>query len=690
VPFTKWAQIGPNWDYGGAISDRSPQRQSTPRNAPAAEPAIEWLLEPGRLGTLEVPNRIVRTAHGTRLYGADRLINDDLIAYHANAVRGGCGLTILEIGTVHRSSTGGLGVWSDQIISGYERLMAALRPLGGRVFQQLYHGGAQALPAQAGRPPWSASPVQPNPAGTMPIAMDHAQIDEIVAAFADAAGRVVAGGLDGIELHFAHGYLVHQFISPLTNLRADEYGGDLRGRMRFPIEIVEAVRNRVGRDFPLGVRISTETVPGGTSVEEAIEIVAMLERTGQIDFVDISIGSYFRQEKFIGGMYEPPGYMLPTSLPVAHSTRLPTIVTGRITTLIEAERLVAGGHSDFVGLTRAHIADPEIVRKTLSGRAAEVRPCIACDMCVASMYAGGIGCAVNAGAGAERTRGDHHVSPAPRPRHVLVVGAGPAGLEAARVAAARGHQVTLLERSDRLGGQLRIAASAPSRGRLSALLDWFERELGRLEVDLQLGVEGDAELVREIGADTNVLAVGVQPRLDGVHLVSPGEPMELDRGAVLTSSWEVLSGALGAARRVTVIDDSGHYEAVAAAERLLADGAEVNYVTTLDSLLAKLHTAFEPGPAVHRLRTSGRFSLSVRTMGLGFDGSSVDLRDIDGGESWSHPADAVVFVSANPPDPALAAALSLGPAPLHVIGDALSQRHLRAAIGDGNRVGSSV
>ncbi len=652
--------------------------------------SIQRLLEPGRLGSVEVSNRIVRTAHGTRLYGADRLINDDLLAYHLTAAQGGVGLTVLEIGSVHGSSQGGLGVFSDDIIPGYERLMRAVRPFGTKVFQQLYHGGAQALPAEPHQPPWSASPVQPNPAGIMPIAMDQSQISEITVAFADAAQRVVAGGLDGLELHFAHGYLPHQFLSPLTNRRDDEYGGDLSGRMRFPLEILAAVRERVGAEFPVGVRLSVETVPGGTSVEELIAIVRILETTDQIDFVDVSIGSYFRQEKFIGGMYEPAGYMLPTSIPVTRSTALPTIVTGRITTLVEAERIVAEGLADFVGLTRAHIADPQIVAKTLSGRASQVRPCIACDMCVASMYAGGIGCAVNAGAGSERTRGDHRLTRTSACGHVVVVGAGPAGLEAARVAATRGHKVTLLEAEQLIGGQLVHAARAPSRTRLAALLSWFERELHRLGVETRLGSRADAAEIRALAPDVAVLATGVRPRLDGVHTVSPGEPMQLLGGATLTSSWEVMSTGLPGAKRVTIIDDSGHFEPVAAAERLLEEGVEVDYATTMDSLLPKLHTAFEPGPAMRRLRSSGRFSLSVRTMGRAFDGSEVTLGDIDGGSLWRARADAVVFVSGNPPDRSLAAELGLADGELHVIGDALSQRHLRAAVGDGNRVGAAV
>lgn len=668
------------------MAESEPDRSERPGD----DQIIDRLLEPGWLGAVQIPNRMVRTAHGTRLYGADRLINDDLLAYHSAAARGGVGLTVLEIGTVHRSSTGGLGVWSDDIIPGYERLMNAVRPFGTKIFQQLYHGGAQALPAEPRQPPWSASPVQPNPAGVMPIAMDHSQIGEIVSAFGDAAQRVVDGGLDGIELHFAHGYLVHQFLSPLTNLRDDEYGGELTGRMRFGLEVLGAVRERVGESFPVGVRVSVETVPGGTSVEELIKIVGVLEATQQIDFVDVSIGSYFRQEKFIGGMYEPAGYMLPTSVPATRSTGLPTIVTGRITTLAEAERVVASGDADFVGLTRAHIADPQIVAKTLAGRGSEVRPCIACDMCVASMYAGGIGCAVNAGAGSERTRGDHLLAPTNRSSHVLVIGAGPAGLEAARVAAARGHRVTLLEAEHQIGGQLVYAARAPSRTRVPALLSWFKAELRRLDVEVCLDTRARAADVRDLSPDATIVATGVVPRLDGVHSVSPGEPLELHDGANLTSSWEALRDGLPGAQRVTIIDDSGHFEPVAVAERLLDQGVEVNYVTTFDSLVPKLHTAFEPGPALQRLRASERFAFSVRTLGRAFDGSEVILRDIDGGKPWRAQADAVVFVSANPPTCSLAAELGRDDSELHVIGDTLSQRHLRAAIDDGNRVGAAV
>ena len=389
-------------------------------------------------------------------------------------------------------------------------------------------------------------------------------------------------------------------------------------------------------------------------------------------------------------MYEPAGYMLPTSVPVTRSTELPTIVTGRITTLAEAERVLSDGQADFVGLTRAHIADPQIVTKTLSGRASQVRPCIACDACVASMYAGGIGCAVNAGAGSERTRGDHHLARTSSASHVLVVGAGPAGLEAARVAALRGHRVTLMEAEQRVGGQLVHASRAPSRTRFPALLSWFESELRRLGVEIRLGKLAQTADVQAVSPDATVLATGVVPRVDGVHSVSPGQPMELRNGATLTSSWEVMRGGISDAERVTIIDDSGHFEPVAVAERLLDQGVQVNYATTMDSLLPKLHTAFEPGPALHRLRTSGRFAFSVRTMGSMFDGSDVTLQDIDGAQIWSVPADAVVFVSGNPPDRSLASELAPGDGELHVIGDALSQRHLRAAIDDGNRIGATV
>jgi 2,4-dienoyl-CoA reductase-like NADH-dependent reductase (Old Yellow Enzyme family)/thioredoxin reductase len=647
------------------------------------------LLQPRLIGAVEIPNRIVRTAHGTVLGGSQGMITDGLIAYHENAARGGCGLTILEIATVHKSSPGGLRANDDRIVDGYRRLMRRMRPLGTRVFQQLWHGGAQAKFYRGG-PPWSASDVQPTPTGEIPVAMTQSQIAEIAACFAAAARRVWQGGLDGVELHFAHGYLVQQFLSPLSNRREDGYGGDLAQRMRFGLEIIEAVRGTVPPEFPVGVRLSPEAIAGGLTAHDNAIIAQALERTGMVDFIDISLGSYFDSEKLLGGMSEPPGYQLETSVPIARATNLPSIVSGRFTSLAEAEEVVASGWSQFVGMTRAHIADPAIMAKTLSRRATQVRPCIACNVCMASMNAGRIACTVNAGIGREDTRGDHLMEAARCPRSVLIVGGGPAGLEAARVAASRGHHVTLVEREPRVGGQLRIASRAPHRQRLGVLLDWFVAELRRLAVDVRTEFEATSEFLAERGADVIMIATGSLPRLDGVQWAAPGEAAVVTGTGRLVSSWDVLAHETMFSGRAVVVDDRGHYEAIAAAERLVEDGAHVTFVTRHSAFAPLVEAMLETAPALGRLRRTNRFTLATRHVLTRVDGDHVRIRPVDGGSSMDLPAELVVFVSANRALNNLAAAAPGVDAETFVIGDALAPRDLKSAIHSGNEASFGI
>lgn len=642
---------------------------------------LHRLLAPGRINALEIPNRIVRTAHGTALAGSRGVPDEDFIEYHRSQAEGGAGLSILEIASVHRSSAGGLRAYHDRIIPGYEQLMERLAPLGGRVFQQLWHGGAQALNRR--QPPWSASAVQPSPYGQIPVPMTVAQIDEIVEAFAAAAARVVVGGLDGVELHFAHGYLVQQFLSPLSNRREDDYGGTLENRVRFGIEILAAVRSAVPAGFPVGVRLSPESIEGGLTAADNAEIARLLAAGGNLDFVDASIGSYFHPEKFIGGMYEEPGYQLESSRVIGEGTDLPTIATGRMTSLAEAEAAIAAGYADHIGLTRAHIADPAIVAKTLAGKEAEVRPCIACDMCVASMNAGRIACTVNPGAGRELTFGDHRLAASPR-RLLAVVGGGPAGLEAARVARILGHKVVLLERESTLGGQVGIARRAPWRSRIGTIVDWFERELCRLEVEVRLAVEADADMLREIGADLIVLATGSEPRLDGVQLARPSIPARLAPGKRLTSSWEVLTAREPHRGSAVVVDESGHYEAIAACERLIEDGVDVTFVTGHSSFGHRVAASYEPGPALRRMMPSGRLRVHTRTAAVEVRDGSTLLAPIDGGEGFEVESSQVVFVSPNRPRVDLLEPLQGAGMEVRLVGDALSPRNMLSAIRDGH------
>lgn len=320
---------------------------------------------PIRLGPATVKNRVFRSAHGTALGGGT--MSDDLVAYHAARARGGVGLTVLEILSVHPTTPGPLNVFAPGIDDGYRRLVDAVRPHGMTLFQQLWHAGNQAQPLD-GSPPWSASDVPGLALGVAPRAMSHAMIAEIVAAFAAAAARCEAWGLDGVEVHCAHGYLVQQFLAPYSNTRDDEYGGSFENRARFMVEVLTAIRAAVSPGFAVGARLAPDATEGGVGVAENLRAARLLESLGLIDFVDISLGNYQSFPKMIGGMHEPVGYELATSAPIARGVSVPRLVIGRFRTLEEADQVFRAGDADMVGFTRAHIADPDLVAKSLWAR----------------------------------------------------------------------------------------------------------------------------------------------------------------------------------------------------------------------------------------------------------------------------------------------------------------------------------
>ena len=388
----------------------------------------------------------------------------------------------------------------------------------------------------------SAPVPSPTPwSGITPKAMTHAMIADTVAAFAAAARRVEAGGLDGVELHAAHGYLLGSFLSPATNLRDDDYGGSLENRVRFTREVLIAIRAEVSDDFPVGIRISgDEFIEGGIDHIEAEAIARELE--GDIDFLDVSMGTYWRFHKFLSTLDDPLGYELDTNAHVTKVVDVPTIVTGRIMTLDHAEHIVESGMADMVSIVRAMIADPDLVVKAREGREDEIRPCIGTSMgCVAQlMTTGRIQCVVNVAAGAETSVPFETPAPARVAKKVLIVGGGPAGLEAARTAAMRGHTVDLYEMTGALGGQVRMAASVPPRSDLEALTRWLADEIERLGVRVHLRTPVGPDLIVEAAPDEVIVATGSTPRPPGFQLSSPSLPIPGADSAHVSTSWDVL------------------------------------------------------------------------------------------------------------------------------------------------------
>lgn len=648
------------------------------------------LREPITLADCTIPNRLVRTAHATGY--ALGLVSDRLIAYHEARARGGVGLHFLEIASVHPSSPGSLMAFDDMVIDGLARLGERMHLHGAKVFQQIWHGGSNAKPLD-GTPSWAPSEVPEPSYGTIPQAMTQAMIDEVVAGFGQAARRCREAGLDGVEVHGAHGYLVGQFLSPKTNQRTDAYGGPLENRVRLSREILSSIREAVGPGFPVGIRLSgTEGIPDGIQPHEAAATAAALEADGLIDFVSVSMGSYYAFSKFVGAMHEPLGYELPTSQVVTSAVRVPRIVTGRIMDLHDAERILADGIADMVSMVRATIADPEIVAKSFAGTEGLVRPCISCNQaCVGGLFGPkmSVGCVVNPVAGNEHA-GEEQYPAAEQPRRIFVVGGGPAGLEAAQTAARRGHQVVLCEAADELGGQLQLARRAPHRQDIAAITDWLGQEARRVGVEVRTGTLVNAAYLEAQGADAVILATGGEPRRDGYQHKRPDATVRgVDLPHVVTPD-DVLGGRVKEVEHVVVFDDFAGIIGVSVAEHLLMRGCEVTYVTSHDEVAASLGPSLQREPAQQRLQSYGGFRGLVRKALVEIQPAHVVLENLDGSGRMSVQAELVVLVCGSKPRADLLEELVAAGFQVHLVGDALQSVDLEHAIASGRRVGQSI
>lgn len=653
--------------------------------------ALSHILKPIEINGLEIKNRIVRAAHGTS-YGRGTA-SDEMIAYHEVRARDGVGLNILEPAIVHPTTfTHSFYAWTDDVIPGFQKLSRATRQHGMRNFVQLWHGGHRWAPIN-GQPGLSPSTV-PSPLGAVnvPFAMTLDQIDELIEAFAKAAVRAREGELDGVEVHFGHGYLIHQFFAPNTNLRTDEYGGSIENRMRFGQKILRAIRSAAGDDFPLGIRISDSHVPGGSTVEESAEFVRRLCEEKLIDFVDASIGSPFSISRMLGAMDQPAGYMLPDAAQIAAPATVPRILAGRYRTLEEAEQTLRDGDADMVSLVRAMIAEPALITKTLAGRVDEVRPCIGCNQgCVAGIRTPvqRMLCTVNPAVGFEATLHEDMIEKAATPGKVVVVGGGPAGMEAARIAATQGHSVVLFEAQADLGGALLIANRAPKLQGLGDICAWLEQEVFRLGVDVRLSTYAEADDILAEEPDLVIVATGSLPRMDGAQAALPSVPATGVHQPHVLSSHDIFQMPVERLGKTAVVfDDIGHYEAIAVAEHLINAGIAVTFVTRHSSFAPHIEAAVRTDPALTRLRR-GKFTLHVRAKLVGIAQEEVTLGFLEGDEQWTVPADTVVLITYNEPLNDVYRDLGGGtrqpkPYKLHLVGDAAAPRDLLVAIREGH------
>ncbi len=547
----------------------------------------EQLFQPIHVGPITIPNRIVRSAHSTALP------LKRLIAYHEARAVGGVGMSTLEATGVHLSSPAMRSIiplHDDSVINFYKELSSALKPHGMKMLQQIYHPGSARGPGK-GTTQISSSAI-PNPhVGGIPVEMTISMIEEMVEAFAAAARRCRDGGLDGIDIHASSGYLIEQFLSPANNIRTDNYGGSLENRMRFLMQIIEAIREEVGNDICVGIRLPNEEyIPGGLTAQDNAEIAKIVEP--HVDYISLHMGSYWRFHKLLSPMDDPLGHEMPANEPITKQLTKPTIVVGRIMTLDHAETIVKDGQADMVSMVRALIADPGLVNKAKQGQSDLIRPCIGSNFgCVGQiMSTGKLGCVVNIAAAQETEITFEPTGKPASAEKILIVGGGPAGLEAARTAAILGHEVHLHEATKQLGGQVAIAASAPHRADIGAITRWLETEMERLDVNVTLNSLVDPDLIDEINPDRIVLATGSTPRDDGFQLTTPISPLKGFDLKHVYSSWDIFGfgGKVTTQGPAVVFDDTGTFEAISVADALLEQGMHVTLVSRYESLGASL------------------------------------------------------------------------------------------------------
>ncbi len=645
---------------------------------------------PIRLGPVEVKNRWYLSPHGVS-YNVGYQPSDVFARYYAARAEGGCGLLFHAMSTMPKRGGGSLTTpYLKENIPSFRAVANAVHEHGAKLFGQIHYSRVGNLwsyePGSANAPLFGPSPVQTADDFHVAHEMSVATIKKVVDAHRIASQNLAEAGYDGIMIHGAHGMLVEAFLSPYFNRRTDEYGGPLENRMRFLIECLRAAREGAGADRAIGMRMNADELvheQGGLSQADNREVVKRLVALGLLDYLDLDIA--IEPDQMHLGM---PNYLLPKQVyrPYVEGVRgaagdIPVLsVLGRVTSIAEVEAALKDGAADLIGTARQLIAEPDTMRNAMEGREADSRTCIACNLCLTDAARGTWGCAINpetAREGRWRT-----YTPATKRSKVVVVGGGPAGMEAARVAAKRGHEVVLFEKRPKIGGQMNLWAALPAREIFYTTPQWYERQLKQLGVDVRLGVTATKDLVLKERPDAILVATGSTYMRTGEtgFLKAPIPGWESD---VVLTPEDVIEGGKRPKGSVIVFDEERITTGAGIAELLAEKGANVTLVTRwlapFQHMGSQIVTVEVP-----RLKKLG-VKILTSTFIKKIEGKRVTLYDVDTLEPFTMDVDALVMATGRRADSALLKELENAAEQVFAIGDALSPRGLTSAIQEGHR-----
>lgn len=634
------------------------------------------------IGNTKLKNRILSTAHQTN-HVVDGIPNEDMIAYHAARAKGGIGLIILEAAAVHKTgmlTSQTICGYDNNIIPAYSQIAHQLHQYGTKVFVQLFHGGREVISTSYRNASFAPSAEPSLRFGAMPRPMSLKDIDEVIDGFARSAKIAKDAGLDGVEIACSHGYLPSQFWSSHTNHREDRYGGSFENRMRFTVEMLERIWKVVGSDFTVGIRISAEEMTmDGTTIKDAVKITEYLVENVRLDFINVTSGD---SSTYSGSTHIAPpspikhGYNAPHAFKIRMAGAIPVFVGTRIVDPHEAEKIIAAGKADAVGMTRATLTDPDMPNKALTGNIHKINACLGClQACIGHYHKGlAIGCVQNPMAGKEAKLNGlvQHVH---QKQRVLVIGAGPGGLQAAITADKKGHEVILADKSNSIGGLLKTLRKAPMRHEMAeTMIDNYSRQLADSNIQLELEKSITLNEVKEINPDIIICAVGSRPYLPHVEGINDSRIIFAD--ALFTKKQEEIG------KHSIVFDFNGDWAGIESAIYLAEKGSKVTLIT------AKLHIGQEVHQYLRNPYMTRLYELNIEMMSHhdfgGIFNNKVIARNLFTHqkmelENWDH----VILAYGRVPNVELYEDLKNFTAQVYQIGDCLAPRTIEEATSEG-------